>query len=84
MENPPKSQSDQDSNQADGPNENVKKLGLFTVILSDLIAYIGTGFGLGYLAWAKLNFPFWVMLLSSITGLILAFYKLYLISKRNL
>jgi hypothetical protein len=69
----------------EGPNRAAwaRNLALFTVIVTDLIAYTGAGIGLGYLAWAKLNAPWWVLLLSSILGLILAFYRLYQVSQKK-
>ena len=65
------------------PNQ-LKKLGLFAVIVSDLIGYTGAGVGLGYLAWSKWNAPFWVMIVTSMAGLSLAFYRIYQISQKEL
>lgn len=55
----------------------VRTVGLFSVIVTDLIGYTGAGIGLGYLAWSKWGAPWWVLLLSSMAGLIVAFYRLY-------
>ncbi len=66
------------------PYPGLKKLGLFAVIISDLLGYPLAGIGLGYLCWKKLGLPWWTLLLSSVSGLILAFYKLYEISKKEL
>lgn len=61
----------------------LRSLGLFAVIVSDLVGCTGAGILLGYLAWSKWGAPWWVLLLSSMAGLVLAFYRLYLASKRD-
>lgn len=62
----------------------LKKFALLAVIVGDLAGYTGAGVGLGYLLWEKLGAPWWVLLLCSLTGLSLAFYRLYLLSQRQL
>ena len=62
----------------------LKKLGLFAVIISDLVGYTGAGIAFGYFAWTKWGAPWWVLLLSSLLGLGTAFYKLYQLSQREL
>ena len=52
-------------------------LGLSGVIIGDIVGFTGVGIGLGYLFWKKLNAPWWVFLLSTIIGLILAFVQIY-------
>jgi hypothetical protein len=54
-----------------------KSLGYFSVVLGDLAGFTGGGVGLGYLAWKKLGAPQWVILITSLVGLGLAFYQLY-------
>lgn len=59
-------------------------IGLLAVIISDLIGYTGAGVGLGYLAFSKWGAPWWVLLVSSVAGLLLAFFALYKVSQRSL
>jgi len=66
------------------PGSKLKKIGLLSFIVGDLLGYTGAGVGLGYLAWKKLNFPWWVLLITSLLGLVLAFIKIYQISKKEL
>ncbi len=61
-----------------------KKLGLFTAILTEFIAYSGAGFGLGYLVWAKWGAPWWVLGIFSLSGLSLGIYKIYQLSQKEL
>ena len=66
-----------------GPNRDwVRNLGMFSVIISDLVGYTGIGVGIGYLAWKKWNAPWWVLLLSSLTGLALAMVRVYQVSQK--
>jgi hypothetical protein len=62
----------------------LRKLGLVSVVLGDLLGYTGAGMGIGYLAWKKLSTPAWVIALSAGAGLVLAFYRIYQISKKEL
>ncbi|OFZ79903.1 MAG: hypothetical protein A2583_06465 [Bdellovibrionales bacterium RIFOXYD1_FULL_53_11] len=55
----------------------VKKFGLASVMMVDILGYSGAGVGIGYLAWNKLGWPWWVILLTSTAGLVLAMYRLY-------
>ena len=66
------------------PEQGLKKLGLLAVILTDIFGYSLAGIGLGYLAWTKLKLPIWVMILSSVAGLVVGFFRLYEITKKNL
>ena len=66
------------------PGSKLKKLGLLSLIVGDLLGYTVGGVGLGYLAWKKLNFPWWILLVTSLLGLVLAFLKIYQISKKEL
>jgi hypothetical protein len=59
------------------------KLGLLTSITADLLGFTGAGVGLGYWAWAKWGAPWWVLLVSSMAGLGVAMYRLYLLSRKD-
>lgn len=59
----------------------VTNLGLFGVIVADVVAYTGAGVFVGWVALEKLGWPWWVMLVTSITGLTLAMVKVYRISQ---
>ena len=61
-----------------------KGLGLFSAITADLIGYTGAGIAVGYWLWKKAGFPWWVLPIFSSAGLALAFYRLYVISKKDL
>lgn len=65
------------------PNTWVRKLGLLSVIVVDLVGYTGAGIGLGYLMWKKLGMPWWVLLLTSLAGLGLAMYHLYRVAEKD-
>ncbi len=65
-------------------NQNLKKLGLFSVILGELIGFTGAGIGFGYFAWTKWGAPWWVLLISSLAGLAIAFYRIFQISQKEL
>ena len=60
-----------------------KSLGLLSVITVDLLGYTGAGIGIGYWLWKKAGFPWWVLLLFTMAGLTLAFYRLYEVSKKD-
>ena len=60
----------------------LKNFGLFTVIIGDLVGCVGAGVGIGYFAMKKWNAPWWVLLLSSVTGLTVAMYRMYLASEK--
>ena len=66
-----------------GADPRLRSLGLFAVIVSDLVGCTGAGILIGYWAWSKWGAPWWVLLLTSMAGLVLAFYRLYLASKRD-
>jgi F0F1-type ATP synthase assembly protein I len=61
----------------------VRNLGLFAVILSDLVGYTGAGIAVGYFVWSKWGAPWWILLLTSLTGLSMAFYKMYKLSMKD-
>lgn len=62
----------------------LKKLGLFGVIVADLLGLTGAGIGLGYLVWNKLGFPWWSLLVTSGAGLALAMYRLFKLTEKDL
>ena len=62
----------------------LRKLGLVSVILGELIACTGAGIGLGYLAWSKWGAPKLIFLPTSLLGLFLGFYQIYRTSKNDL
>ncbi len=64
-------------NSSDDRKNWIRSLALFSYILGDLIACSGLGIGAGYWAWKHWGAPFWVIILTSMTGLGLAFYRLY-------
>jgi F0F1-type ATP synthase assembly protein I len=61
----------------------VRSLGYFGIIIGDIVGCTGAGVGFGYLAWNKWGAPWWVLLISSMVGLILAFYRLYRMIQRD-
>ena len=75
---------DRDSKKDAKTEENWKRgLGLLSVITADLLGYSGAGIALGYWLWKKVGLPWWVLLLFSMVGLGLAFYRLYEVSKKD-
>lgn len=61
----------------------IRSLGLLSVMVVDLVGYTGGGVAIGYLAWTRLHAPWWVLLLTSLSGLWLAMYQLYRLSKKE-
>lgn len=61
-----------------------RKLGLFGIILGDLIGFTGAGIALGYLAWTKWGAPGWVVGVTGGVGMAIGFYRIYCLSKREL
>jgi F0F1-type ATP synthase assembly protein I len=61
----------------------VKAVGLFGVIVTDIIGYTGAGFAIGYFAWKKAGFPEWFPLIPTMLGFGLAMYKLYRLSQKQ-
>lgn len=59
----------------------VKSLGLFSLIISDLAGCTLLGVGGGYCLTHYLGAPSWVLMLTTLLGLILAFYRLIQFSK---
>jgi F0F1-type ATP synthase assembly protein I len=59
----------------------IRSLALFSFIIGDLLVCTGVGVGLGYWAWKHWNAPIWVIMITSMLGLGVAFYRLYLASQ---
>lgn len=60
----------------------VKTLGLFGVIVSELVAFTGAGLFLGYWAWDQHGFPWWILVVSSLCGLVFAFIRIKKVVER--
>lgn len=60
----------------------LRGLALLTTVVADLLGYTGAGLAIGYLAWSKWGAPWWVLVISSVSGLGLAFYRLYLLAQK--
>jgi F0F1-type ATP synthase assembly protein I len=84
MENKPERESRSTLSADQDKSRGLKNLGLFAVIVGDLMGYTGAGIGIGYLAWVKLGAPWWVLLVTTLAGLGLAFYRVYQVSQREL
>jgi hypothetical protein len=61
-----------------------RSLGYFSIIIGDIAGFTGAGIGLGYLAWKKLGAPWWVIMPTSMAGLVLAFYRIYKLTQRDM
>ena len=72
-----------DGNQSESGSQ-LKKLGLACVIIADWIGFTLAGVGIGYWAWTRWNAPIWVLFLTSLTGLGLAFYRLYKLIQKEI
>jgi hypothetical protein len=64
-------------------NRWVKSLALFSAIVVTPFAYTGAGGLVGYFLWKKAGLPVWIVAVPSVLGLILAFYRVYQISKKE-
>jgi hypothetical protein len=64
-------------------DQGLRRLGLFAIIIGDLVGCTGGGIALGYLAMTKWHAPWWVLLLSTSAGLSVAFYQLYKVSQKE-
>lgn len=58
-----------------------KNLGLFSVVVGDLVGCVGAGAGLGYLLMKGLHAPAWILLPTTMAGLVVAMVRLYKISQ---
>jgi F0F1-type ATP synthase assembly protein I len=84
MENKPSFGRKSDSSSEDGGKSQLRSLGLFAVIVADLVGYTAAGMGLGYLACSKLGAPSGLIVVTSLAGLCLAFYQIYQITRKEL
>jgi F0F1-type ATP synthase assembly protein I len=63
------------------PSAMARQLGLLSVISGILIGYTGAGVGLGYLAFAKLGFPYLTLVITGLIGFGLAMVRIYQVAK---
>lgn len=59
-----------------------KNLGLFSVIISELIGFTGVGVAAGYGAQVYGHAPSWILILTATLGFGLGMYRVYVISAR--
>ncbi len=62
----------------------VRQLGMFGVIVTDVVGYTSAGIAVGYLAWNKLGAPWWMIVITSMAGLGLAMYQVYRLTRREM
>jgi hypothetical protein len=67
----------------DPTNRFARGIGLFSVIVADLVGYPLAGAAVGYGLWKKLGAPWVVLPIFGVAGLVLAFYRLYQVSKKD-
>jgi len=60
-----------------------RDLGLFSVIVTDLLGYTGAGLAIGWFLWKKWGTPMWLMAVLSVLGLCLAMLRIYKIVKSD-
>lgn len=68
----------------DKDRQQLRKLGLLSVIVVDLLGYTGAGIALGWVAYAKWGAPWWCLLLGSSAGLTVSMVRLYQYTKKDL
>jgi hypothetical protein len=78
---PPSPVQDDGTQQPREKSPILRDFGLFGIIVADLLGYTGAGIGIGWWLWKKVGAPWWVMLLTTSAGLVLAMRKLYLMTK---
>jgi hypothetical protein len=61
----------------------LRDFALFGLIVGELLGYTGAGIGLGWWLWKKQGFPVWVLLLTSVAGLILAMMQVARLSRKS-
>jgi F0F1-type ATP synthase assembly protein I len=65
------------------PKEWIKSLGYFGVIVGELLGGSIVGVGIGWLLWKKAGLPSLTILVTSILGLSVAFYRIYKLTQRD-
>ncbi len=65
------------------PQEWIKSLGYFGVIVSELVGASAVGIGLGWLLWKKAGLPSVTILFTAMLGLGVAFYRIYKLTQRD-
>lgn len=58
-------------------SSNLRTLGLFAVIVADLVVYTAAGLGGAYALWKYQGAPQWVFVPGGLGGLALAFFQIY-------
>jgi hypothetical protein len=58
-------------------------IGLFSMIVGDLLGFPLAGAAIGYGLWKKAGAPWGVVPVCGVAGVALAFYRLYQISKKD-
>lgn len=61
----------------------LRKVGLVSVIVSDLVGFAGGGLWIGHFAWKNWGAPIWVPFLTASTGFVLAMIQVYRLSKKE-
>lgn len=73
--------------ESDFPNSRqqiLRDFAIFGLAATEILVFTGAGIGLGYLAWTRWGFPWWIILVTSLSGLTLAMIQLWrLVSLRN-
>ncbi len=64
-------------------SKELRAIGLLTIIVSELVGWPIIGIGLGYLAYKKWDF-IWAIPLTALFGFILAFYRVFKTSQKEL
>jgi F0F1-type ATP synthase assembly protein I len=73
-----------DESNSEDLSQNLRQLGLFGLVLGDLVGYTGGGFAFGYfLVWKKWEGPSWAVALFSLLGLCGGFYQVYRLYQRE-
>ena len=60
----------------------MRGLGLLTAVVADLAGGTGVGLALGWLAWKKLGWPVWILLITTFAGFGVGMYQVYRLSQK--
>jgi hypothetical protein len=66
------------------PQSDLRSLGYFAVIVWEIVGFTGAGVGIGYYAFSHWGAPWWVLLMTSMGGLVVAMYRLYKMTERDM